>query len=155
MARPDSRTPEPATPAGYDDDFFLWTQRAAALLREGRLSPVDIEHVAEEVEDMGKRDRRALESRLDVLLAHLLRWTHQPEHRSRSWRGTILTRRARIERIVRDSPSLRRQLPELAERAYQRAVALAANDTGLPIAAFPATCPWGADDVVDAGFLPG
>ncbi|MBI3698676.1 MAG: DUF29 family protein, partial [Acidobacteria bacterium] len=62
----------------YDLDFFEWTARNAELLREGRFTEADMEHIAEELEDMGKRDRRELESRLELLLEHLLKWQMQP-----------------------------------------------------------------------------
>lgn len=144
----------PASPPGYEDDFFAWTQHTAALLREGRFPQVDVEHVAEEIEDMGKRDRRVVESRLEVLLSHLLKWRYQPRRRSRSWRASIRTQRSKLGLVLRDSPSLKAQLPALVRTAYARAVATAADETGLNLKRFPRDCPYTAEQILDAEFLP-
>src|SRR5215472_3225375 len=92
----------------YDTDFFEWTLRTAALLRSGRIAEADIEHIAEEIEDMGKRDRRGVYSRLRVLIAHLLKRKLQPERSGASWIETNSEQRDRLSLILRDSPSLRR-----------------------------------------------
>jgi hypothetical protein len=138
----------------YDEDFVEWTRHTAALLRRGRFDEVDVARVAEEVEDMGKRDRRTVESRLEVLLAHLLKWQWQPERRSGSWRATIRTQRSRIELTVRDSPSLRAEVPAMIARRYPKAVALASDQTGVAAARFPRRCRYGAAQVLDERFLP-
>ena len=138
----------------YDDDFVEWTRHTAALLRAGRNVEIDLGHLAEEVEDMGKRDRRALEARLQVLLVHLLKWQHQPARRSGSWRGTIRTQRSRMKRILRDSPSLRVALPDVLQEVYPEAVAVAVDQTGLLDATFPKRCSYGLDELLDAEFLP-
>jgi len=77
----------PRNSAAYDEDFYAWTQEQATLLRSRQFSQVDIENVAEELESMGRSDKRQIDSRLEVLLTHLLKWEHQPENRGRSWRG--------------------------------------------------------------------
>src|ERR1700674_3816748 len=100
----------------YDRDFYEWTVRNAELLRSGRSTEADLEHIAEEIEDMGKRERRELLSRLSVLIAHLLQWQVQPERRSRSWTTTIRLQRSRIKKLISQMPSLRSFLVEnLAE----------------------------------------
>jgi hypothetical protein len=102
-----------ATPPGdrdvpaYDQDFHAWTQRTAALLRAGRFEEADIEHVAEEIEDMGRRDARELNSRMRVLVTHLLKWQFQPGQRSPAWLGTISAERQDIHSLLEQSPSLR------------------------------------------------
>jgi hypothetical protein len=149
------RSPDPAvtssqTAPDYDHDFFEWTQHTAALLRSGQLDAVDVEHLAEEVEEMGKRDRREVDSRLTVLLTHLLKWAYQPGGRSPSWRGSIVAQRDELERVLADSPSLRRWLDGAVERSYRSARSRAAADAG----AFPAVCPWTAARLLDPGFLP-
>jgi len=148
----------PARPARavdlYDTDFFEWTQRTAQRLRARRLAEVDIEHVAEEIEDIGKRDLRQLNTRMEVLLAHLLTWRFQPRKRSRSWRATIVAQRHEIDAILEDSPGLRRRLASGRRRNYDRAVARAAAETGLRAVAFPPDCPFSSDEILDAGFLP-
>jgi hypothetical protein len=139
---------------GYDHDFFAWTQHTAALLRAGRFGELDVEHLAEEVEDMGKRDRRAVESRLEVLLAHLLKWQYQARRRSGSWRASIRAQRSRLELVLRDSPSLRAQIPAILSRRYAKAVGVAADETGLPRERFPEECPYTAEQLLDEAFLP-
>jgi hypothetical protein len=91
---------------------------------------------------MGKSELRALERRLAVLLAHLLKWQFQPEKRSKSWQRTLIEQRKRIARLLRDSPSLRPKLDETLSDAYDSALRLAAEDTGLDESDFPAACPY-------------
>src|SRR3982751_902800 len=76
----------------YDRDFAEWTRHNAELLRAGRASEADLEHIAEEIEDMGKRERRSLHNRCVRLIEHLLKWEHQPEQRGSSWTRTIILR---------------------------------------------------------------
>jgi type II secretory pathway component PulM len=103
-----AKTLKPAAASLYDEDFAIWTAETARLLRAGRFDEVDIEHVADEIEDMGKRDKRELHSRLTVLILHLLQWKWQPEKQTRGWQATLLTQRAELDRVLEDSPSLRR-----------------------------------------------
>src|SRR5713226_8402736 len=106
----------------YDRDFFEWTQCNAALLRAGRFDQADVEHIAEEIEDMGKSERHELENRLLVLLAHLLKWRLQPERRGRSWRATIRVQRNGLLRLLRKMPSLRPYLRDNLLELYRPAV---------------------------------
>jgi Domain of unknown function DUF29 len=102
----------------YHHDFYTWTHEQAALLKEGRLDELDIEHLIEELEDIGTSRERELENRLGILLAHLLKWQYQPERRSRSWEATIKEQRRRIERVLRKNPGLKSYLDEAFENAY-------------------------------------
>ena len=142
----------------YDRDFFAWTQEQAAALRrvERHLGGrgVDVERLAEEIEDMGRRERRELESRLLLIIIHLLKWQFQPSHRGESWMGTLNEQRARIEKLLRDSPSLRPGAAAVLEEEYARARRNAATETGQPIETFPGRCPYTLDQVVDDEFLP-
>jgi hypothetical protein len=142
--------------ASYDTDFFKWTQQQAEALAAGKASELDWANLAEEIESLGRRDWRALESRLDILLMHLLKWIYQPERRQtgRSWASTIREQRLRIGRILRDSPSLRRQVPELLATSYQNARLLGQDETGLSLETFPEACPWTAEQVLDETFWP-
>lgn len=135
-------------------DFFEWTQQVADRLRARRFAELDVEHVAEEIEDMGKRDLRELNSRMEVLLAHLLKWKVQPRKRSRSWRATVVTQRHEIKAILEDSPSLRRRLASARKSNYERAVARAAAETGLSVNIFPPDCPFSNEEILEAGLLP-
>jgi hypothetical protein len=138
----------------YDVDFFEWTQRTADQLRARRFAEVDVDHLAEEIEDVGKRDLRELNSRMEVLLAHLLKWMLQRRKRSRSWRATIVTQRHEIEAALKDSPSLRRRLASATRGNHERAVARAGAETGLEVDAFPPDCPFSIEEILDARFLP-
>jgi hypothetical protein len=138
----------------YDSDFFEWTQRSAELIRQGRFSEADLEHIAEEIEDMGKRDRREVRSRLIVLIAHLLKWQLQPERRGPSWRETINEQRLQVSLVLDDSPSLRRAVNEELRLVYARAVRKARSETGLAADRFPSQCPYSEEDLLEGSFLP-
>jgi len=121
----------------YDEDFTLWTEQQASLLRRraaGELvndAEFDWRNIAEEIESVGGNTRRELRNRLVRLLQHLLKWHYQPEYRSRSWRSTIRTQRQEIEDLLAENPSLRGELPELYQAAYPRARTDALEETGL------------------------
>jgi hypothetical protein len=138
----------------YDQDFYAWAITNAELLRQGRFSEIDIEHVAEELESMGKSERRELISRLEVLLVHLLKWKFQPGLRGASWEITILKQRDSLEDLLEESPSLRHGLNKNIAKAYDRARRYAAKETGLPLATFPDPCPFAAEQVLDLEFWP-
>ena len=110
--------------------FVQWIDQAAQLLRQGRFDELDIENLIEEVEDLAKRDRRALCSNLEIVLLHLLKWEFQPEQRSGSWRGSIREHRRRIRRILKDSPSLKSYLEQEYPDCYAEARPQAADETG-------------------------
>jgi hypothetical protein len=134
--------------------LFAWTQEQAALLRAHALDGLDWENLAEEIESMGGRDRRELESRLTVVLLHLLEWQAQPALRSKSWRSTLRTQRREIRRLLKESPSLRREVPDLMAEAYDDAVEDAVEETELPAKTFPKTCPYETDEVLGEDYLP-
>ncbi len=138
----------------YDRDFYAWSKEQAALLRSGKLSEADLEHIAEEIESMGKTEKRELISRLAVLLAHMLKWRFQPERRTKSWRLTIEEQRRQVIRHMRDNPSLKSSLSEAIEEAYGDAVISAERETDLDRAAFPKACPWSFEQATDGGFWP-
>ena len=138
----------------YEHDFYAWTQAQAAALRAKDWAALDLEHVAEEIESMGKRDRRAVESTLVVRLGHGLKWVYQPARRSGSWRRTLTVSRQRLARILRDHHTLRAELADLIPMAYADARELAATETGVPLATFPEACPWRPEQVLAADFPP-
>lgn len=139
----------------YDRDFAEWTARNATLLRQRRFDEADVEHVAEEIEDMGKRDRREVSNRLKVLIAHLLQWAAQPDRRDGStWSATIDEQRSELDEIFEQSPSLRRYADQDMPRIYGRAVKLAARETGFEPSAFPEECPYTLDRLLDIDYLP-
>jgi hypothetical protein len=138
----------------YDTDFYAWTAEQAALLRAGRLSEADVENIAEEIESMGRSERRELVSRLTVLFVHLLKWRYQPGLRGRSWQTTIERQRLDVQDHLADNPSLKSQLDEITLRVYQRARIDAEAETHLPRATFPQTCPFTFDDAMHPDFWP-
>jgi hypothetical protein len=146
--------PAPQTAELYDRDFCLWAETMAAALRSGNLSELDIANLAEEVESLGRRDRRELQSRLVVLLHHLLKWQFQPDMQSGSWRGTLAEQRLRIRRLLQDSPSLRSVLESSVDECYADAKIQASEETGLTIDTFPADCPYAIEAILSVEFLP-
>ncbi len=140
--------------ANYNEDFYAWLMANANLLRQHKFNEIDIEHVAEELEAMGKSEKRELTSRLTVLLAHLLKWQFQPALRSRSWKNTILTQRIDILELLEDSPSLRYELAERIIIAFEKAKLSAEDETGLDRNNFPESCPFSFDQLLNKDFLP-
>ena len=138
----------------YNLDFYGWTQEQAALLKAGRLNDLDIINLIEEVETMGRSEKRALESRLTVLLVHLLKWKYQPNRRGKSWTLTIIGQRIKLLRVIKDNPGLKPQLPELINDAYSLARVNAAKETKLDIELFDSACPWTFEQLIDDSFYP-
>jgi len=132
----------------YEADFFQWRPETSDRLRRGELTKIDVPALVEEVEDLGKRQKSALQSRLAVLIGHLLKWDRQPAMRSNSWQATIKLQRNRIERLLSQSPSLRPFLSETLSQAYSDAVLLAIKDTGLDEKMFPDTCPYTLEEIL-------
>lgn len=138
----------------YEEDFYAWTIHNAKLLREGKLSEIDIEHIAEEIESMGKSEKRELISRLAVLIAHLLKWQLQPERRSNSWKYTIEEQREEVLELLEESPSLKYTLSEKLDRAYRKAILLAATETGVNKSIFKNKLPFSFEQILNKDFYP-
>jgi hypothetical protein len=147
----------------YQTDYSAWAQRHAELLRAGRYAELDLEHLLEELTDMSKSERRELESRLLILLAHLLKWEYQyqllserwREFKGDSWRSTIVEQRKQLAVLLRQSPGLKSVLAETIATAYPDAVDLAIKETRLPPETFPAQCPYQAALLLDDDYFPG
>ncbi|HKI31597.1 MAG TPA: DUF29 domain-containing protein [Gemmataceae bacterium] len=137
------RTPI-ATAALYEADETAWLEATAELIRNGRLSEVELNTLAEYLTDMAKRDRREVFSRLVVLLSHLLKWEYQPDRRSGSWRGTILEQQRELRQLL-ESGTLRNHATAVFADAYADARKQAAAETGLARTAFPEQCGWDLD----------
>ena len=138
----------------YGDDLYAWTEQQAALLRARRTEGLDWENLAEEIRSTGGSDRRKLESRLCVILLHLLKWQAQPGLRGASWRRTLRVQRREIRKLLKQSPSLRRQVPALVREAYPDAIKDAVDETGLSPDRFPVDCPYTPDDVLAEAYVP-
>ncbi len=145
---------EKAITQEYWQDFYSWLMTNAQLLRQGRLSEIDVEHLAEELESMGRSEKRALISRLTILLVHLLKWQFQPARRSKSWRNTLTVQRSDVLDLLEDSPSLRYELEQHIEKAYEKAKLIAEDETGIEKAHFPQRCPYSFEQIVDQEFFP-
>ncbi len=146
----------------YHSDYTTWTQRTAELLRSGRYAELDIEHLLEELDGMGKSEYDELESRLTVLIAHLLKWQYQyqtlserwREFDGRSWRATIIEQRRSIQKRLKKSSGLKTKLTEILVNAYADAVGLASDQTNLPTATFPPDCPYTIEQLLDKTYYP-
>ena len=141
-------------PSQYEADFYQWSLEQARLLRSGEWKSVDVEHLAEEIEDMGKGVRREWESRLKVLIVHLLKWVFQPELRGTSWQLTIQEQRDQLHELLADNPSLKNQMTASLDRTYPRAVKRTALETSLIEETFPTECPFRLEDILNESFWP-
>jgi len=139
----------------YDRDFFAWANEQPRLLRAGQLSEADIEHIAEEIESMGRAEKRELVSRLTELLLDLLKWQYQPNRRGASWEVSIANSRDQLDVHLADNPSLKSRLPEALTEAYRYASREAVSETGLSRTSLPATNPWAFEQIMDPAFWPG
>jgi hypothetical protein len=133
----------------YLEDETAWLEEMARLAAERRFQELDVEHLSEFLADMSRRDKREVLSRLTSLLVHLLKWEHQPEQQSNSWRATIVHQRDELKDLL-ESGTLLNHANEVLEKAYERAVKQAALETGLAETAFPPACPFTLESVLTA-----
>lgn len=146
----------------YERDFAAWIQQHINLLKQGKVNEIDVEHLILELEDMGKSHLRELESRLIVLIAHLLKWQFQlqqlaekwQEFEGKSWRKTIIEQRLHIRKLLENMPSLKARVQDVVKTAYPYAVELATDETGLPKSTFPNVCPYTFEQLLDKTFYP-
>jgi Domain of unknown function DUF29 len=139
----------------HDNDFYAWSLEQAALLRAGRVGEADLAAIAEEIESMGKTEKRELVRRLTVLLLHLLKWESQPAGRGNSWRLSIANARDEIADLLDDNPSLKPFIDDVMASAYRYARRKAALETDISEDTFPAQCPWNFVRAMDESFWPG
>ncbi len=144
-------TPLP-DPSLYDKDFYAWLFETADLLRQGRYTEVDVTHVVEELEDMGRCERRAVENHIRNVVLHLLKWQYQPAKRGASWRKSIRNGRIEIQELLKDSSSLTRQTAQMLTNKYPAARADAVDETGLGEETFPGQCPFTVEQILDAEY---
>ena len=138
----------------YETDFFAWTQAQAAALRATRPNNIDWANIAEELETMGRSERREVENRIRLILTHLLQWRYQSWMRTPSWRHTLRVQRRDLEKVLRESPSLRPSIPDAVRDEYEAALRDAYFETGLRHGALPENCPFSPDQVLDPDYLP-
>lgn len=138
----------------YELDFCLWLEKTAHLLKERQLDRIDYDNLIEEIESMGRSERNALESNLEQLLMHLLKWKYQSSKRSNSWHYSITEHGLRLKKAFKKSPSLQRYFEEVFDECYQDARLLASRETGLSKDIFPMTCPFFKEDILNPEYLP-
>ncbi len=138
----------------YETDYLKWIETTVHKLQVRDYSNIDWKNLIEEIGDMGRSERRSLESNLIVILIHLLKWQYQPELRSGSWKGSIVEHRRRIRKALKESPSLKPYLEEVFAECYADAVEEATAQTGLSVEIFPQVCPYTSLEVLDSNFLP-
>lgn len=135
-----------------ETDYYGWTQQQAHLLRTKQFNQLDWYNLADEIEAMGRSEKRQLESRLEILIMHLLKWQFQPNFRSRSWQLTIKEQRLRLDKLITENPSLKPSLKTATDKVYPLATLSAERETGL--SNFPETCPYKLSDILATDFLP-
>ncbi len=140
----DDRTdPKPAKGrVRYERDLYGWALEQAALLRAGKVAEADALNIAEELDDVGNEQYEKLESALRVILMHLLKWDHQPERRTRSWRQSIEVQRRHFEKVLKKNPGLRPLVNEAVAEAYEDARLEAAGEIDRDESTFPKKCPY-------------
>ena len=138
----------------YEEDFHSWAMNTADLLRQRRFDDVDMDHLIEEIESMGRSEKQQLTNRLAVLIAHLLKWQYQSEFRTRSWQGTIDEQRFKIKEIIEDNPSLKAIKEESIKKAYKLSFSILKRETTLDLKVLPEDCPYDFEQCSDDDFLP-
>ena len=138
----------------YDSDLALWSQEQARLLEQRRFAELDLQNLIDEVKSVGSSDKREIRNRLEVLIAHLLKWRFQPGRRTSSWERTIREQRRAVSSIIEDSPSLQHYPSAVLSRVYPAAHAQAADESGIDYTLFPDVSPFTIEQVMDGGFLP-
>ncbi len=136
----------------YETDFYAWTLEQSKLLKEGDFKHLDITNLIEEIESLGKQERRELESHLGILIGHLLKWDYQPEKRSKSWRATIREQRRAAQKLIGQNPSLKPYLTEVIADAYESGKDLVVGETPLDYEDLPQSCPYTPEQLLDSNF---
>ena len=138
----------------YEQDFNLWLEETVNLLKNRQLDQLDYDNLIEEIESMARKDKRALESNLEQILMHLLKWQYQKNKRSNSWRYSIIEHRNRLKKDFRDSLSLKPYFDDVLEDCYQTAREFASEQTGLDIKTFPIDIPFTKEQILSSNYLP-
>jgi hypothetical protein len=144
-----------ARPApSYDGDYYAWSQDQGARLRAAKPKDIDWENLAEEIESLGRSDKRAIESDLAVVMVHLLKWAYQPQKRKAGWKASTIEHRIRIRKFLAESPSLRSYPAKVLAEQYDIARLKAAAETRLAQRTFPETCPFTIEQILDLTWYP-
>ena len=138
----------------YEEDFYGWISNSIMLLKQKRFGEMDIDHLIEELEDMGNNKKHALVSRLAQLIFHLLKWKYQPDFRGRSWEASIQEQRKRIKKLLIENPSLKNEIGNFIIDSYEDAILLAKKETPIDLKLFPPKCPYTFDEIMNDVFYP-
>ena len=140
----------------YETDYYQWAKHQAELLQKNDFLAMDIEHLIEELEGMARSDKRELESRLTVLITHLLKWNLQPSLKEhwQSWEKTIIEQRTQLESLLDKMPSLHSSLEPIMQDAYPYALKWVIRETKLPKETFPSHCPYSVNQLLEHDFYP-
>ena len=138
----------------YDTDFFEWANVKAQLLREGKFDQIDVSHLIEETEDLGKDEFWALEGNIQIVLMHLLQWQFQAVKKTASWQPSLKKDRRAVAKLFRGNPSFLPKLQAVINKEYPAAMENAVFETGLPEQSFPADCPYSSQSVINESWLP-
>jgi len=138
----------------YETDFNLWIEQTVNQLKNGQIQDLDLENLIEEIESMGRSDKREIKTRLIVLIMHLLKWKYQPQKQTTSWIATINEQRRQIKVVLKDSPSLKPYIQNEIDDCYQDARKDAEKETKLSIEIFPLECPFTQDQILDPDYFP-
>ncbi|MEL6441652.1 MAG: DUF29 domain-containing protein [Cyanobacteria bacterium J06621_8] len=138
----------------YSRDYYLWLLHTAQLISEGKFDEVDAANLIEEIEDMGRSEKRAIKSNLVVVLLHLLKYKYQPQKRSNSWKSSIREHRRRLRDDIQASPSLKRYFEEVFDECYQDGREQAADETEFPLNTFPDLSPFTPAEILNPDYLP-
>jgi len=147
-------TTEIALSTLYETDFNQWIEETAKTLKARNFQALDLTNLIEEIESMGRSDKKEIGNRLEILIMHLLKWKYQPHKQTRSWRCTINEQRRAIRRILKVSPSLKPYLQENLTDFYQDAREAAIDETGLPPQTFPPENPFIQEEILNPDFFP-
>jgi hypothetical protein len=138
----------------YDQDYYLWVMRTIELLNQKKFSELDLTNLVEEIEDMGKSEKKSITSNLRILLMHLLKYKYQSDKQTNSWLFTIVEHRKRLQEAFKVSPSLRCYYEEVFLDCYQDARELASAETGLSMQIFSEVCPFTPEEALNSSYLP-
>lgn len=132
----------------YEEDFAAWTAAQASMLRERRFAELDLEHLAEEVESVGRSEFRAFSNAIELIVFHMLKWDYQPELRGQSWHRSINDQRKMVRKLIKENPSFKARTAEAIETAFIGMPDAVDDETGVPAHRLPQSCPYGWDEIM-------
>ncbi len=139
----------------YEQDFYAWLETTANLLKKKQFESIDLENLIEEIEAMGRSEKREIKTRLITIIKHLLRlkyWQSTLDYNARGWRNTVIEQREKLIFVLEDSPSLRQELESFFLEGYQKTVQKIIQKYDLPSSMFPAESPFSLTNIIDSDY---